>query len=112
MFNLPHIQHYDFTIRCKKCCENIPAPVGTMSDFWIAAQWTERTPESIIAPPALSWDGKAGPLILRSLANFAIRPALKPATSAATDSLYAMLCNATPYFRVIRNTKNYTRGEK
>jgi hypothetical protein len=28
--------------------------------------WTERTPESIIAPPALSWDGKAGPLILRS----------------------------------------------
>jgi hypothetical protein len=59
VFNLPHIQHCDFTIRWKKCCENIPAPVGTMSDFWIAAQWTERTPESIrrTCGIELGWEG-------------------------------------------------------
>ena len=38
MFNLPQTRHCDFTIRCKKCGENIPAPVGTMPDSWIAAQ--------------------------------------------------------------------------
>jgi hypothetical protein len=59
VFNLPHIQHCDFTIRCKKCGENIPAPVGAMSDFWIAAQWTERTPESIRRTSGieLGWEG-------------------------------------------------------
>ena len=38
VFNLPQTWHCDFTIRCKKCGENIPAPVGTMPDTWIAAQ--------------------------------------------------------------------------
>jgi hypothetical protein len=38
VFNLPQTRHCDFTIRCKKCGENIPAPVGTMPDSWIAAQ--------------------------------------------------------------------------
>jgi hypothetical protein len=38
MFNLPQVWRCDFTIRCKKCGENIPALVGTMPDFWIAAQ--------------------------------------------------------------------------
>jgi hypothetical protein len=38
VFNLPHIRSCDFTIRCKKCGENIAAPVGTMPDTWIAAQ--------------------------------------------------------------------------
>jgi hypothetical protein len=45
VFNLPKTRHCDFTIRCKKCGENIPAPVGTMSDSWIATQcplWGER----------------------------------------------------------------------
>src|SRR5260370_23790621 len=37
VFNLPQTRHCDFTIRCKKCGENIPAPVGTMPDTWIAA---------------------------------------------------------------------------
>jgi ribosomal protein S27E len=40
VFNLPQSrrQQCDFTIRCKKCGENIPAPVGTMPDDWIAAR--------------------------------------------------------------------------
>ena len=38
VFNLPATRQCDFTIRCKKCGENIPAPVGTMPDTWIAAQ--------------------------------------------------------------------------
>ena len=38
VFNLPQTRHCDFTIRCKNCGENIPAPVGTMPDTWIAAQ--------------------------------------------------------------------------
>ncbi len=37
-FGLSPIRQSDFTIRCKKCGENIPAPVGTMPDTWIAAQ--------------------------------------------------------------------------
>jgi hypothetical protein len=37
-FNLPQTRQCDFTIRCKKCRENIPAPVGTMPDYWIAAR--------------------------------------------------------------------------
>ena len=38
VFNLPESRRCDFTIRCKKCGENIPAPVGTLPDTWIAAQ--------------------------------------------------------------------------
>ena len=38
VFNLPQSLHCDFTICCKKCAENIPAPVATMPDSWIAAQ--------------------------------------------------------------------------
>ena len=38
VFNLPQARQCDFTIRCKKCSENIPAPVGTMPDTWIVAE--------------------------------------------------------------------------
>jgi len=38
VFNLPESMQCDFTIRCKKCSENIPAPVGTMPDSWIVAR--------------------------------------------------------------------------
>jgi len=38
VFGLPQTRQCDFTIRCKKCGENIAAPVGTMPDTWIAAQ--------------------------------------------------------------------------
>ena len=38
VFNLPETRRCDFTIRCKKCGENIPAPVGTMPDIWIVAR--------------------------------------------------------------------------
>ena len=38
VFNLPETRFCDFTSRCKKCGENIPAPVGTIPDTWIAAQ--------------------------------------------------------------------------
>src|ERR1035437_852260 len=37
---------------------------------------------------------------------------LSPQTSAATDSFYAMLCNVTPSFRVIRYTNSYATGAK
>ena len=37
VFNLPQTRQCDFTIRCKNCGENIPAPVGTLPDYWIAA---------------------------------------------------------------------------
>jgi hypothetical protein len=38
VFNLPESPKCDFAIRCKKCGENIPAPVGTMPDSWIVAR--------------------------------------------------------------------------
>lgn len=38
MFNLPEARLCDFTIHCKKCGENIPAPVATMPDSWIVAR--------------------------------------------------------------------------
>ena len=37
MFNISSSRLCDFTIRCKGCGENIPAPVGTMPDSWIGA---------------------------------------------------------------------------
>jgi DNA-binding transcriptional LysR family regulator len=38
VFNLPETHQCDFAICCKKCGENIPAPVGTMPDTWIVAE--------------------------------------------------------------------------
>ena len=38
MFNLPTSQRCYFTLRCKACGENIPAPVLTVPDTWIVAQ--------------------------------------------------------------------------
>lgn len=38
VFNLPETWQCDFTVCCKKCGENIPAPVGTMPDSWIVAR--------------------------------------------------------------------------
>jgi hypothetical protein len=38
MFLLPTTRICDFTVRCKECGENVPAPVGTMPDSWIVAQ--------------------------------------------------------------------------
>lgn len=37
MFNLPDARVCDFTVRCKGCGENIPAPVETVPSSWIAA---------------------------------------------------------------------------
>lgn len=38
MFNLPETGICDYTIRCKGCGENIPAPVETMPSRWIIAE--------------------------------------------------------------------------
>ncbi len=38
VFNIPASRQCDFTIRCKKCSENVPAPVGTVPDSWIVAR--------------------------------------------------------------------------
>jgi hypothetical protein len=37
VFNIPDSRLCDFTVRCKGCGENIPAPVLTMPDTWIVA---------------------------------------------------------------------------
>jgi hypothetical protein len=37
MWNLPSSGVCDYTVRCKGCGENIPAPVRTMPDTWIVA---------------------------------------------------------------------------
>lgn len=37
MWNLPESRFCDFTVRCKGCGENVPAPVQTMPDTWIVA---------------------------------------------------------------------------
>ena len=37
MFNLPENRLCEYTVRCKDCTENIPAPVQTMPDTWIIA---------------------------------------------------------------------------
>jgi hypothetical protein len=38
VWNLPEARLCDYTIRCKGCGENIPAPVQTMPDTWIIAE--------------------------------------------------------------------------
>lgn len=38
MFGLPETRRCDFTVNCKSCRENIPAPVETMPASWIIAQ--------------------------------------------------------------------------
>ena len=38
MFNLPPARLCDFTVRCKRCAQNVPAPVGTLPDSWIIAK--------------------------------------------------------------------------
>jgi hypothetical protein len=38
MWNLPASGICDYTVRCKGCGENIPAPVRTMPDTWIVAE--------------------------------------------------------------------------
>jgi hypothetical protein len=38
VFNLPAILICDYTVRCKGCGENIPAPVETMPSSWIIAE--------------------------------------------------------------------------
>ena len=40
VWNLPETRICDYTIRCKGCGENIPAPVMTMPDTWIVAECT------------------------------------------------------------------------
>jgi len=37
VWNLPQAAICDYTVRCKRCGENIPAPVQTMPDTWIIA---------------------------------------------------------------------------
>ena len=37
MFGPEPVRVCDFTVRCKGCGENIPAPVGTLPDTWIVA---------------------------------------------------------------------------
>ena len=38
VFNLPTSQLCNYTVRCKGCSENIPAPVQTMPDSWIITE--------------------------------------------------------------------------
>jgi hypothetical protein len=38
VFNLPTSRRCDYTIRCKGCAENIPAPIETMPDTWVIAK--------------------------------------------------------------------------
>jgi hypothetical protein len=35
MFQMPAGRLCDFTVRCKDCGENVPAPVETLPDSWI-----------------------------------------------------------------------------
>jgi hypothetical protein len=37
MFGLPETRRCDYTVSCKSCRENIPAPVETMPSSWIVA---------------------------------------------------------------------------
>jgi hypothetical protein len=37
VFNIPDSRLCDYTLRCKGCGENIPAPVRTLPDSWIVA---------------------------------------------------------------------------
>lgn len=37
MFHGPAERMCDFTVRCKECGENIPAPVATIPDTWVIA---------------------------------------------------------------------------
>ena len=38
VFDLPPSRVCDYVIRCKRCGENIPAPVETMPSSWIIAE--------------------------------------------------------------------------
>ena len=37
VWNLPQSRLCDYTVKCKGCGENIPAPVQTMPDTWVVA---------------------------------------------------------------------------
>lgn len=38
VFLPPSSRICDYTLRCKRCGENIPAPVETMPDTWVVAE--------------------------------------------------------------------------
>jgi hypothetical protein len=38
VFNLPETRFCDYTVRCKVCGENVPAPVETMPSSWIISK--------------------------------------------------------------------------
>jgi len=38
VFNIPASRLCDYTIQCKGCSENIPAPVQTIPDSWVIAE--------------------------------------------------------------------------
>jgi rRNA maturation protein Nop10 len=38
MFFSPETRVHDFTLKCKKCGQNVPAPVQTMPDSWIVGE--------------------------------------------------------------------------
>ena len=70
MFNIPQTRKCDFTVCCKKCGENIPAPVGTMPDTWIAAQCPLCDAKRSYLPSEIfrgKLSYKLGPNLLRSV---------------------------------------------
>src|ERR1700745_2972099 len=48
---LPQSRVCDFTVQCKGCGENIPAPVMTMPDTWIVAECPQCGERRSYLPP-------------------------------------------------------------
>lgn len=59
MWNLPISPACDYTVTCKCCGENIPAPVQTMPDTWIVAECPLCTGAAPICLPTSSVGGFA-----------------------------------------------------
>lgn len=63
VWQLPQSRICDFTVRCKGCGENIPAPVETMPDTWIVAECPLCRQRRSYLPPDI-FRGRLSPFLL------------------------------------------------
>ena len=63
VWQLPESRICDYTVRCKGCGENIPAPVMTMPDTWIIADCPLCHQRRAYLPPEI-FQGRLSHLLL------------------------------------------------
>jgi len=71
VWQLPQSHICDYTVRCKGCGENIPAPVMTMPDTWIVADCPLCHQRRSYLPAEIFRGRLSHLLFTRKLPNFA-----------------------------------------